>query len=87
MTNRRREKLEIIYDILSAINKEDALDVRRRPRVQMMSNLPYIRFMFYIEELLRKGFIIHKRDRILITDKGYLFLINYNNLLDLIRNY
>ncbi len=85
--SKRRDKLQIYYDILSAIKNENAIYVSIKPtRLQYESNLSYSKLMSYIEELMLKGFIVNKQDKILISEKGYAFITNYSRLLDLIKN-
>jgi predicted transcriptional regulator len=85
--SKRRDKLQIYYDILSAIKNENTIYVSIKPtRLQYESNLSYSKLMSYIEELMLKGFIVNKQDKILISEKGYAFITNYSRLLDLIKN-
>jgi predicted transcriptional regulator len=85
--SKRRNKLQIYYDILSAIRNENVIDVGIKPtRLQYESNLSYNKLINYIEELMLKGFIVNKQDKILISEKGYAFLTNYSRLLDLVKD-
>ncbi len=82
----KRNRIQIYHDILSAINDENEVDVSIKPtNIQYKSNLSYNRLMSYIQELMMKGFIVNKQDKILVTDKGYEFLTNYNKLLELVK--
>ena len=57
---KKRERLEVIYDILKTIqdNKNDI----KPTRLLHLSNLSPQMFKDYSEELLRKGFIIQNKD-------------------------
>ncbi|MFW6230928.1 MAG: winged helix-turn-helix domain-containing protein [Nanoarchaeota archaeon] len=74
---KKRERLEVIHDILSAIGAG-----RMGPtRLLSASNLSPEMFRNYIDELLKKEFIIEieekKKKMYQVTKKGFLFLERY----------
>ena len=72
-----RNKIQIYYDILSAINLESTNGVGPKPtRVQTRSNLSYDKLVMYLNELQSKEMILQKPLR--ITDKGRDFLQEYD---------
>lgn len=84
--NKKRNPLEIMYDILDTINK------KRGPanptHILYKSNLSYKMLKDYINELLEKDFIKEEGDKkrvYSLTKKGKEYLSNYHimtNFLD-----
>lgn len=81
----RRSKFEIIFDILKAIQDRGG---RIKPtHLLYKSNLSYKRLQGYMDSLLKKGLVEKaeegrkiKKNVIVLTDKGYEFLANYNKV-------
>ncbi|MDH3823751.1 MAG: transcriptional regulator [Nitrosopumilus sp.] len=81
----RRNKLQIYYDILKAINHESKLGKVKPTRVQNLCHMSYDKFSKYLFELERKN-MIHNSD-IKITVKGNRFLRDYGNINSLIEKF
>ena len=78
----KRGRLEIIYDILAAIQKKNG---RIKPtHLLYKSNLSYQRMNVYVEELMKKGMITKDFDEnnkfFLLTDNGYRFLVEFKKI-------
>ena len=58
---RKRERLEIIHDILVAI--KDKRDTAKPTHILYKSNLSHQMLMEYINELVKKEFIVEKIDK------------------------
>jgi predicted transcriptional regulator len=87
---KKRDRLEIIYSILSIIQKQKN-SIRPTPLLRY-SNVSSQRFAEYYEELITKGFVrenIDKSDRkyISLTDKGFMFLEKYKLILGFIDEF
>lgn len=67
----RRDRMEVIYDILAAIEKEGSV---KPTRLMYRSNLSYNLMKTYMGELLEKGMIIEvvvkKKKFITLTESG-----------------
>ena len=85
----KRNKLEIIYDILNLI-KEHRNQIRPTPLLRQ-SNLSSSRFKEYFAELIQKQFIkeIHSKNskRIVLTNKGFQFLEKYKTIIHFIDEF
>jgi predicted transcriptional regulator len=78
----RRGKLEIFYDILSAISDENLENGAARPtRVHHRAKLPYDRMQSNLTELENLRMI--SKSSLSITEKGVGFLAEYNKIKDL----
>jgi predicted transcriptional regulator len=86
---KKRERLEVIRDILSSIR--DAGKSIKPTRLLYSSNLSPQMFKEYIEELAGKGFIEQTGDegrkQYTLTKKGYEFLEQYQVILKFIDNF
>jgi predicted transcriptional regulator len=87
---KKRERLEVIYDILKSV--QDERNNIKPTRLLYSSNLSPQMFREYIEELTRKGFIresIDKDERkyFSLTDKGFEFLAQYKTILQFIESF
>lgn len=85
----RRNKLEIINDILRSIQEKGG---RIKPtHLMYKSNLSHQRMKEYIDELKGKGMILEeqKEDRhfFVLTDKGFGFLANFKKLSEFTETY
>jgi len=79
----RREKLDIIKDILKAI--QDKGGEIKPTHLLYKSNLSHEGMKKYVGDLIIKEMINEKQDKknnktFLITDKGLLFLANYKQI-------
>lgn len=85
---KKREKLEIIRDILSAIKEKGEI---KPTRLLYSSNLSPQMFKEYIHLLLHKEFIkeslIKEKRRFSLTNKGRHFLEEYKVIENLIKNF
>jgi len=79
----RRNKLQIYYDILEAINHESKLGKVKPTRVQNLCHMSYDKFSNYLLELERKN-MIHNSE-IKISVKGKRFLRDYGKINNLIK--
>ena len=86
---KKRERLEVINDILKVIREND--NHIKPTRLLYASNLSPQMFKEYIEELISKKFIMQNeyegKKTYSLTDKGYQFLEKYKTILDLIENF
>jgi predicted transcriptional regulator len=87
---KKRERLEVIYDILNTIREND--NSVNPTRLQHKSNLSPQMFKEYTEELLSKKFILletssNDRKHFTLTDKGYEYLAKYRQAMELIENF
>lgn len=81
----RRHKLQIYYEILSAIREESMNAGEVRPtRIQHLSNMSYDKLSRYLNELEEKKMVI-KNNTLSLTDKGHEFLKEYQRMQDLIE--
>jgi predicted transcriptional regulator len=90
INNKKRERLEVIFDILKYIS-DNHNSVKPTP-LQRHANLSSTSFNEYHSELLAKEFvkeIIDKKDRkyITLTDKGFKFLEKYRMIKGLIEEF
>lgn len=79
MAGKKRERLEVVRDILSLI-KNHRNSIRITPLLRQ-SNLSTERFQEYYSELIEKGFIREISDSegrlVTLTDKGFRYLERY----------
>jgi predicted transcriptional regulator len=83
----KRERLEIIRDILQIV--KESRQIKATPRLRK-SNLSSTRFRGYFPYLIEKGFIreINNGEKHLeLTDKGYEFLEKYKTIIDFIDEF
>lgn len=85
----KRERLEIIRDILKIIQDSGGL-IKFTPLLRK-SNLSSQRFTEYIDELIKKEFIkniLNKNNRqIILTEKGFMYLKKYENIIEFIEEF
>lgn len=87
---KKRERLEVIYDILSIIRKNNN-SIKPTPLLRY-SNLSSSRFSEYYNDLLSKGMVREVSDNkgkkfISLTDKGFMFLEKYKFILGFIEEF
>jgi len=90
MSNRKRERLEVIHDILRII-MENHNSIKPTPLLRY-SNLSSSSFSEYYNELLAKEFIkeiTDKKERkyITLTDKGFNYIEKYSLILGFIDEF
>lgn len=87
--NEKRDKIEIIFDILSAIEKKGG---KIKPtHLLYKANLSHQRMKKYISELLEKG-LIEEIDQgsnkvYSITDKGLKFISEYSRIREFTESF
>ncbi|MEM0214420.1 MAG: winged helix-turn-helix domain-containing protein [Archaeoglobaceae archaeon] len=90
MTKEKRERLEIIYDILRIIASHGN-SILPTPLLRF-SNLSTQNFNRYMNELIEKGFVREIYDEegrryYTLTDKGFKFLEKYQKIRELIEGF
>jgi predicted transcriptional regulator len=88
--NKKRDRLEVIYDILSII-RDHHNSIKPTPLLRY-SNLSSNSFSEYYQEMLAKGFVKEILDKkgkkyISLTDKGFSYLEKYKDILGFIREF
>ena len=85
---KKREKLEIIKDILAAIKDKRQI---KPTRLLYASNVSPQMFKKYITDLLKKNLIeeeiVKKQKYFILTSKGFLFLEEYRTVVNFIKNF
>lgn len=86
---RKRNKLEIIQDILTVIRDRNG---KIKPtQILYKSNLSHVMMKEYLDELISKGFITSKEDKhgktYLITEKGNKYLAEYKTILNFMESF
>ncbi len=87
---RKRDRLEVIFDILKIIQKNNN-SIKPTPLLRY-SNLSSKSFSDYLEELKGKNLVkvlIDKKDKkyITLTDKGFNYLEKYNTITSFIEEF
>lgn len=76
---KRRDRLEIIYDILVIVNSNNNM-IKKTPLLRF-SNISPKSFNLYFDELILKKFILEVEEKgkkvICLGDKGFEYLENY----------
>lgn len=81
----RRHKIEIYYDILFSVQREEKKEGAAKPtRIHHLSNMSYDKFLRYLDELASKNMIV-KGDTLSLTKRGHEFVKEYNRIKDLHR--
>jgi predicted transcriptional regulator len=83
----KRNKLEIIKDILKIIKEDNS--IKPTPLLRR-SNLSSSRFKNYYLELLNKQFIklnYRKNKKITLTEKGFRYLEKYSTIINFIDEF
>lgn len=80
--NEKRDKIEIVYDILSAVEKKGG---KIKPtHLLYKANLSHQRMKKYLAELLEKGLIAEQKDDAnrwyTLTEKGTQFITEYTRI-------
>lgn len=87
---RRRDRLEVIYDILKIIRHYNN-SIKPTPLLRY-SNLSSQSFSDYLTELMEKGFVKEITDEkgkkfLTLTDKGFRYLEKYKMILGFIDEF
>jgi predicted transcriptional regulator len=86
---KKRERLEVIYDMLKAIR--DNNNAIKPTRLLHISNVSPQMYKEYLDELLLKGFILENandsRKVFSLTEKGFEFLEKYKVIVEFIDNF
>jgi predicted transcriptional regulator len=87
---KKRERLEVIYDLLKVIEKHHN-SIKPTPLLRF-SNLSSQRFSDYFSELKDKEFIKEIYDKkgkkfITLTDKGFKYLERYKTIISFIDDF
>ena len=86
MKQEKRHKLQLLYEILCAIEEGTIQNQGARPTlVQHVSRLSYDKMMNHFDELEGRGMIYRDRGLITITSKGREFTKQYTDLVNLIE--
>ena len=80
----RRDKLKIYGDLLSTLYRESKEDKVVLTHVQQKTNVPFDRLKTYIAELKELGLIMEEPS-LKLTDKGKLYLNEYETVLDFMK--
>ena len=82
----RRSKLQIYYDIMTAIikDRQDKEEISKT-RVQFKSNTSYDKLLRYLDEMEQKGMIIRTGKQTEMTDIGMQFYNDYSRVNNLIN--
>lgn len=85
----KRARLEIIYDILDTIRKNNNF-IKFTPLLRK-SNISTARFKEYLFELIEKGFVreldLKNGKAISLTNKGFIFLDKYKTIITFIDEF
>ena len=86
---RKRERLEIIYDILSVIRKQR--NECKPTHILYKSNLSHQMMNEYLKELIENGLVIEntiKNSKFYsLTDKGFGFLEKYAQAMEFVKGF
>ena len=87
---KKRDRLEVIFDILSIIQRHHN-SIKPTPLLRY-SNLSSQSFKDYFEELVKKEFVKEIRDKktrkfVTLTDKGFKYLEKYKYIIGFIDEF
>jgi len=90
MTTKKRDRLEVIYDILSII-RDHKNSMRSTPLLRY-ANLSSKTFSEYFSELLNKDLVRETMDKkgikyLSLSDKGFLYLEKYKLIIGFINEF
>jgi predicted transcriptional regulator len=80
----RRDKLKIYGDLLFILYSESKKEKIVLTRVQLKTNVPFDRLKTYIAELKELG-LIEDETSLKVTEKGKLYLREYETVLDFMK--
>ena len=79
----KRERLQIIYDILKAIQRKNG--EIKPTHILYKANLSHQMLDEYLKELIEKEFIVENKEKkgktFSLTDKGYKYLLEYKVII------
>ena len=85
MAKDRRSKIQIFFDIVSAIIDDTQNNESISPtRIQFKCNTSYDKLTKYLEEMAKRG-IIENEKSIAVTEKGMQFHKDYSRINELIN--
>ena len=78
----RRDRARIYYDILEFIQEQNLQHEKPSSitQVQMKTNVPFVRFKEYLQDLQKKDLVKYNENQINITIKGIEYLIEYKRV-------
>jgi predicted transcriptional regulator len=86
---KKRERLEVIYDILKVIQNNN--NSVKPTRLLYASNLSPQMFKEYVDELVQKKLVLERDDdgkkSFSLTTKGFEFLEKYKVIVEFIENF
>jgi len=84
----KRHKLQLFYDIISAVEDNMINSESARPtHVQHYSRLSYDKMLNYVDELEKRGMIFRDSNGLIsVTEKGREFTRHYSQLMNLIES-
>ena len=80
----RRDRLKIYGDLLLVLNSESKKEKVVLTHVQLKINVPFDRLKTYIDELRELGLIL-ENPSLKLTEKGILYLREYEMVLDFVK--
>ena len=80
----RRDKLKIYGDLLFILYTESKKEKVVLTHIQLKTNVPFDRLKTYIAELKELG-LIQDETSLKLTDKGKLYLREYETVLDFMK--
>ena len=84
MVKERRSKIQLYFDIVSAIVQDSQNNDSVSPtRIQFKCNTSYDKLTKYLIEMEKRN-IIHREKSLSVTDKGMQFHRDYSKINDLI---
>lgn len=88
--NKKRDRLEIIYDILNSIREKPGMV--RQTHILYKSNLSHQMLVDYVGDLIDKGFMLEKKDKkgkayFELTSKGHNYLNDYKIIRGFVDSY
>ncbi|HYV51937.1 MAG: winged helix-turn-helix domain-containing protein [Candidatus Nitrosopolaris sp.] len=88
MRQEKRHKLQLFYDIISAVEDNMINSESARPtHVQHYSRLSYDKMLNYVDELEKRGMIFRDSNGLIsVTEKGREFTRHYSQLMNLIES-
>ena len=85
----RRDRAHIYDEILELI-QERSLQHEKPPtitQVQLKTNVPFVRFKEYLEDLQRKDLVKYDENQIQITPKGIQYLSEYRKVKNFMEKF
>ena len=85
----RRDRARIYYEILEFIQERSLQDEKPSTitQVQMKTNVPFVRFKEYLQDLQRKDLVKYDENQINITHKGVQYLSEYKKVEEFMEKF